>query len=106
MNEISTPNAHQKQPKRKWCVTEEKDDVTKKIEVREATNGFIIKKCISGYKKNDKGEKEWFDEESETISKTNPLEKKSMEDETREMAKSYNESMTSMSNGLGMIKID
>lgn len=64
-------------------------DLTKRVCVKEAENGFIVEMEVYGdVKKN--GRTEWMSETTSYISKTNPLEN-SKEDEFDKLAKSLKE---------------
>lgn len=74
----------EKKKYRRWSKCVEMDGITKKIEVREVENGYVI--CKSMYGKME-GSEEYIDERKEYISTTNPMEEKSkkMEDKEEEM---------------------
>jgi hypothetical protein len=58
----------------KWSKSETSNDITKRIEVEEVENGYVITTEVYG---NTGKNKEWKSETKKMISKTNPLEKES-----------------------------
>jgi len=71
-----TPSMENSEKKKRWSKEETKDDVTKRIEVEEVENGYVISKS-----------KSWQDKEKgyqyvckKYISKTNPMEVQKDED--------------------------
>ena len=50
-----------------------KNDIERKIKVRSVENGFIVEILEDGYKKDKKGNKEWYYAKQTYISTTDPL---------------------------------
>lgn len=63
-----------------WCFTKEDGNMTTRIEVREITNGFIVRKNVYGHKNDD----EYFDEYTETYYEENPFEDEQPDEEKEE----------------------
>lgn len=98
LNSIKTMESNKKVS---WSVSKtDKDGNTTSMEVKEVENGYICCKRKSGYKKNDKGENEWYSENEEYISKTNPLEKK---EEEKPKSNELMEAIKQFSEPLGLL---
>jgi hypothetical protein len=60
-------------PKKRWSKSVEKDGTTKRMEVRQIENGFLV--TMNFYGQDNKGK--YFDKTREYYSKENPLEEAS-----------------------------
>lgn len=100
MEKLAIQNPSKKAYER-WEKSVRIGDLTKRICVKEAENGFIVEMEVYGdVKKN--GKSEWISETTNYISKTNPL-INSQEDEFDKLAKSLKE-MDDLKEGSDLFK--
>lgn len=85
-----------KKEKQTWSKSVTRNGITEEITVCEAENGYIVKHCKHGSKKNG----EYFNEEKKYISVENPL-----EEEEKSFAESLDEILEEIAEGEGMINV-
>jgi hypothetical protein len=94
--------------KEKYSISKEENGNTKKVTVKEIENGYLvcIKEC--GYK-GEGDKKEWYEEEKEFFSKSNPLMEDKKEEEKEEESESIlsklPDFMNSLASSLGKLNI-
>lgn len=54
---------------KRMTLSSKNGDVTKEFRIKEVENGYILSVETSGYKKNKAGEKEWFNDTKEYVTK-------------------------------------
>lgn len=98
-----------KEDKETYSISKEENGTTKKVTVKEIENGYLV--CIRecGYK-GEGDKKEWYEEEKEFFSKTNPLmddskEEKEEEKETESVLSKLPDFMNSLASSLGKLNI-
>lgn len=75
----------EKERKKEWSKSYEKDGITETVRVKEAENGYIICKTRWGHDINSKSPDRYVDEREEYISNVNPFDEEDFDEGIEEL---------------------